>query len=57
MPNQLCHSQPGEKGKPVITKLEEKAAADRETREYGFNMVASEKVAMNRTVPDTRMDE
>ena len=47
----------GEGGKAVVTALEEKDEADRQTREYGFNMVASDKVAWNRTVPDTRMPE
>lgn len=37
--------------------MEEKAAADRSVREYGFNMVASDKISMHRNVPDTRMDE
>ena len=37
--------------------MDEKDAADRSVREYGFNMVASDKIAMNRTNPDTRMDE
>ncbi|CAL1530402.1 unnamed protein product [Lymnaea stagnalis] len=48
---------PGEGGTAVVVSLEEKDEADRQTREYGFNMVASDKVAMNRTVPDTRMPE
>ena len=37
--------------------MEEKMAAERTVREFGFNMVASDKIAMDRTVPDTRMDE
>uniref|UniRef100_A0A2C9JJC3 Polypeptide N-acetylgalactosaminyltransferase n=1 Tax=Biomphalaria glabrata TaxID=6526 RepID=A0A2C9JJC3_BIOGL len=48
---------PGEEGAAVVVSLEEKDEADRQTREYGFNMVASDKVAMNRTLPDTRMEE
>ena len=39
------------------TSMEEKAKADQTVREYGFNMVASEKIAMNRSIPDTRMAE
>ncbi|XP_070180117.1 N-acetylgalactosaminyltransferase 7-like isoform X2 [Littorina saxatilis] len=49
--------KPGEDGKPVITSMEEKAKADQTVREFGFNMVASDKIAMNRSIPDTRMDE
>ncbi|XP_076463576.1 N-acetylgalactosaminyltransferase 7-like isoform X2 [Babylonia areolata] len=48
---------PGEDGKPVHTSMEEKSRADRTVREFGFNMVASDKVPMNRSIPDTRMDE
>ena len=37
--------------------MEEKSAADKTTSEFGFNMVNSDKIAMDRTIPDTRMDE
>jgi polypeptide N-acetylgalactosaminyltransferase len=37
--------------------MEEKDASERSIREYGFNMVVSDKIAMNRTIPDTRMPE
>lgn len=37
--------------------MSEKQAADRSVREFGFNMVASDKIAMDRLIPDTRMDE
>lgn len=47
----------GEEGKPVHTSMEEKTKADQTVREFGFNMVASDKIAMNRSVPDTRMEE
>nr|KAG5700904.1 hypothetical protein BaRGS_012311 [Batillaria attramentaria] len=49
--------QTGEEGKAVHTSMEEKAKADQTVREFGFNMVASDKVAMNRSIPDTRMEE
>jgi len=47
----------GEGGAPVYTSMEERGMADRSVREYGFNMVVSDKIAMNRTIPDTRMPE
>lgn len=47
----------GEGGVPVYTSMEERGRADRSVREYGFNMVVSDKIAMNRTIPDTRMSE
>lgn len=53
----LVHSHKGEEGKPVHTSLEEKPKADQTVREFGFNMVASDKMAWNRSIPDTRMDE
>ena len=37
--------------------MEEKSKVDQTVRDFGFNMVASDKMPMNRTVPDTRMDE
>jgi len=47
----------GEDGAPVYTSMEERGRADRSVREYGFNMIVSDKIAMNRTIPDTRMPE
>jgi len=47
----------GESGEAVFTSMEEKEASEQAIREYGFNMVASDKIAMNRTIPDTRMTE
>ena len=47
----------GEDGVPVYTSMEERGRADKSVREYGFNMVVSDKIAMNRTIPDTRMSE
>ncbi|XP_033735035.1 N-acetylgalactosaminyltransferase 7-like [Pecten maximus] len=48
---------PGENGQAVYTKMEERTRADATTREFGFNMVNSDKIAMDRTIPDTRLDE
>ena len=47
----------GEDGQPVYVGVQEKQAADRSTREFGFNMVASDKIAMDRNIPDTRSSE
>lgn len=48
---------PGENGEPVYLTMEEKAEGDRTVREFGFNMVASDKIGMDRNIPDTRPDE
>ena len=37
--------------------MAEKSRGDITVREYGFNMIASDKVSMTRTIPDTRLDE
>lgn len=56
-PDITAGSGPGEGGEAVYVSMSEKEAADRSVREFGFNMVASDKIAMNRTIPDTRMEE
>jgi len=56
-PTPLSRSGPGEGGVAVLTTMEEKDKADRSIREFGFNMVASDRIAMNRTIPDSRMSE
>ncbi|KAL8619563.1 hypothetical protein ACOMHN_019619 [Nucella lapillus] len=48
---------PGEKGEPVYTGMNEKQKADVQIQQYGFNMLNSDKIAMNRTIPDTRLEE
>ena len=47
----------GENGQPVYTGMEERSRADKSIREFGFNMINSDKITMNRTIPDTRLDE
>ncbi|XP_064622397.1 N-acetylgalactosaminyltransferase 7-like isoform X2 [Lineus longissimus] len=54
---QGVRSGPGEYGEPVFTSLAEKGASDRSMHEYGFNMVASDKISLDRNVPDTRLQE
>ena len=41
----------------MYVSMAEKKAADLSVKEFGFNMVASDKIAMDRTIPDTRLDE
>lgn len=48
---------PGEGGVPVILSADEKAAGEATVREFGFNMVASEKISLDRRIKDTRPDE
>lgn len=56
-PESRQQAGPGEGGEAVHTTMAEKDAADRSIHEFGFNMVASDKIAMNRTIPDSRMSE
>ncbi|XP_046575632.1 N-acetylgalactosaminyltransferase 7-like isoform X2 [Haliotis rubra] len=48
---------PGEYGEPVITKDEEKIEAEMSAREFGFNLVNSDKIALDRALPDIRLKE
>jgi len=41
----------------VFHDMSEDREAKRQLQQYGFNMVVSDKIAMNRTIPDTRLDE
>lgn len=47
----------GEMGKAVHLTPEEKQRSQRWQREFGFNMIASDKVSLTRNIPDTRPDE
>jgi len=48
---------PGEGGVPVILSPEEDKAAERTISRYGFNMVASDKISLDRQIKDTRPAE
>lgn len=48
---------PGEGGTAVYTSMEEKDKSDKTVREYGFNMVNSDKISLDRTIQDTRLAE
>ena len=50
-------SGPGEGGVAVHLEAHEKSEADRSVREFGFNMVASEKISLDRRIKDTRPAE
>ncbi len=50
-------SGPGEYGVPVILNPAEKADADKTVAEFGFNMVVSEKISLDRVIKDTRPAE
>ena len=50
-------SGPGEGGLPVSLDQSEKARGDQSVREFGFNMVASDKISLDRRIKDTRPDE
>lgn len=42
---------------PVEVEPSEKAKAEQSVREFGFNMVASEKISLDRRIKDTRPAE
>ncbi|XP_028403042.1 polypeptide N-acetylgalactosaminyltransferase 10-like [Dendronephthya gigantea] len=46
--------QPGEGGHPVETSSEDVNKRDEAYRDYGFNQFVSDKISLNRTIPDTR---
>ena len=50
-------SGPGEGGVGVNLNANEKAKAAQTVREYGFNMVASDKISLDRRIKDTRHPE
>ncbi|XP_071961390.1 polypeptide N-acetylgalactosaminyltransferase 1-like isoform X2 [Antedon mediterranea] len=54
VPRQINLDAPGEMGKPVIIEQENKAESDRLFKINEFNLMASDRVALNRTLPDVR---
>jgi hypothetical protein len=48
---------PGEMGNPVITSSEDSDKRNEAYRNYGFNQYVSDKISLNRTIPDTRPKE
>ena len=49
-------TSPGEGGKPVVMDLNTPEVRQA-NMDYGFNTVASDKISLNRTIPDVRMEE
>ena len=47
-------SGPGDGGLPVETRSEETKESDASYAEYGFNQFISDKISLDRTIPDTR---
>lgn len=45
------------KGEPVILTAAEESAAEQTIAHYGFNMVASDKISLDRRIKDTRPAE
>ena len=45
---------PGDAGRPVHGKPDEEELMKQSYVEYGFNQFISDKISLNRTVPDTR---
>ena len=50
-------SSPGEFGKPVYAKEEEKDQERKMIREFGFNMFVSDKISLDREPRDMRESE
>lgn len=55
--NLPSQSGPGEGGVPVIVSADEEGKAQASISQYGFNMVASDKISMDRRIKDTRPEE
>ena len=54
VPRQFNSDGPGEMGKPVIIEPEHKAEAERLFRINEFNLMASDRISVNRSLPDVR---
>ena len=57
VPEKAFHREndgPGEQGNPVTTSSEDNDERNKAYRNYGFNQFVSDKISLNRTIPDTR---
>ncbi|WKY00836.1 hypothetical protein Q1695_015116 [Nippostrongylus brasiliensis] len=50
-------SGPGENGAPVILEGEEKRIAEQQMKKYFMNVLASDKISLDRSIPDSRSRE
>jgi polypeptide N-acetylgalactosaminyltransferase len=48
---------PGEGGKAYNLPADKKNVAEESLSNYGMNMAVSDVISLERTIPDTRMDE
>lgn len=48
---------PGEGGKPHILKNSQQNDGASSLTEYGMNMLCSDEISLDRSIPDTRMNE
>ncbi len=56
-PKLLPRAGPGENGAEVTLQPNDKSLANRLIAEFGFNMVASDKISLDRRIKDTRPSE
>lgn len=50
-------SGPGEDGKPHVLREEQQNDAQQSESEYGMNIVCSDEISLDRTIPDMRPSE
>jgi len=55
-PIQKPHEGPGEMGKPVVIPKEEQEKMKEMFKINQFNLMASEMIALNRSLPDVRLE-
>ena len=55
--NRPVRDGPGENGEPVVLTEGEQKIADTLFKNASFNVFASDKIALDRSIPDTRREE
>lgn len=56
-PSDTVREGPGENGKPHYARPEDQNEVSQAMMEYGINMVVSDQIALDRTIPDKRLPE
>ncbi|KFM68736.1 N-acetylgalactosaminyltransferase 7, partial [Stegodyphus mimosarum] len=56
-PSDTIREGPGENGKPHYPRPEDQNEVSQAMMEFGINMVASDQIAMDRSIPDKRLSE